>query len=277
MRAQVLSNVERRRRYDSRDDVEVKSVTDAAARRIQTDADFFALFTPFFESTARFSTSDTPMPSLGDATTPIDDVLAFYQAWYAFVSWRSFDELNEFTEDEIAASPFRDERRWMTRKNAAAQKGAKRAERKRVLDVVGLAERHDPRVRAAAAAEAEAKAAAKAARRQAKIDAARALAARAEAFEAAKAAKAAEEAAADAVAAADRKARNEAARQRRKRARRLLDIVRERRGAATTAASAGALKLDDDVLSFDEEMGDVVVDTLRVLGKGGEVSCARVS
>uniref|UniRef100_A0A804R686 Zuotin-like zuotin homology domain-containing protein n=1 Tax=Zea mays TaxID=4577 RepID=A0A804R686_MAIZE len=64
-----------------------------------------------------------PIPSLGDHTTPIEDVDKFYNFWYNFKSWREFSDDDDY-DLEQAESP--EHKRWMERQNAKLHEKAKK-------------------------------------------------------------------------------------------------------------------------------------------------------
>jgi DnaJ homolog subfamily C member 2 len=74
-----------------------------------------------------------PIPSLGDHTTPIEDVDKFYNFWYNFKSWREFSDDDEY-DLEQAESP--EHKRWMERQNAKLHEKAKKVEYARVHTLV---------------------------------------------------------------------------------------------------------------------------------------------
>ena len=53
------------------------------------DANFYEIFNKVFQNNARFSVIK-PVPNIGEADTPLDDVYKFYQFWDNFKTWREF-------------------------------------------------------------------------------------------------------------------------------------------------------------------------------------------
>ena len=58
------------------------------------DTYFFKTFGPVFEREARFSKVQ-PVPMLGGMDDPKETVESFYEFWYNFDSWRSFEYLDK--------------------------------------------------------------------------------------------------------------------------------------------------------------------------------------
>jgi DnaJ family protein C protein 2 len=96
---EVLSNLERRRQFDSvdpyyqslEDDVDYPELQ----KKCSKDPDaFFKCFAPVFEREARFS-KITPVPLLGSVDGTKEEVQGFYDFWYNFDSWRSFEYLDK--------------------------------------------------------------------------------------------------------------------------------------------------------------------------------------
>ena len=56
--------------------------------------EFFKIFRPIFEREARFSKTQ-PVPMLGDMEEAKEPVEEFYNFWYNFDSWRSFEYLDK--------------------------------------------------------------------------------------------------------------------------------------------------------------------------------------
>ena len=93
----VLTNPERRRQFDSVDP-HYQSLEDdvpTAAKLKNKDYNgFFKAFAPVFEREGRFS-KERPVPLLGAYDAPRQDVEGFYDFWYNFDSWRSFEYLDK--------------------------------------------------------------------------------------------------------------------------------------------------------------------------------------
>lgn len=101
---EVLSSPEKRRQFDSVDDEVSSDVPEVAET---TTENFFELWTEVFDREGRFSNT-LPVPSLGDEKTPRKEVEAFYNFWYSFDSWRSFEyqdkDANEGTDRLVELS-----------------------------------------------------------------------------------------------------------------------------------------------------------------------------
>ena len=89
---EVLSNTEKRRQFDSVDPYYQLLEDDVPTTA--TPNNFFAKFKPVFEREARFS-KITPVPLLGKVDDPKETVEGFYDFWYNFDSWRSFEYLDK--------------------------------------------------------------------------------------------------------------------------------------------------------------------------------------
>ena len=92
---EVLSHSEKRRQFDSVDpyylDLEESVPT---PKKDWDSAKFFAELGPIFEREARFS-REQPVPMLGGIDDPRAAVEGFYDFWYNFNSWRSFEYLDK--------------------------------------------------------------------------------------------------------------------------------------------------------------------------------------
>lgn len=144
----------------------------------------------------RFSIKQ-PVPVLGDMNSCKADVEAFYEFWYAFESWRTFEYLDE---DDIDGGDNRLNKRHIEKKNKAARQKRKMEDNARIRKLTDLALQNDPRIKLFKAAEKAEKEAKKIAREaDAKAEAnAKAAAKEKEKLEAEKQAVAAKEAAAEA-------------------------------------------------------------------------------
>jgi len=90
---------------------------------------------------------DSP-PTLGDDSTPIDQVHAFYDYWTHFDSWRDFTlKASESTDHDIDMADSRDEQRWMKKEIDRKAKALKREEIARIALLVERAMNADPRLK----------------------------------------------------------------------------------------------------------------------------------
>lgn len=80
---ELLSDDVFRRSYDSSLPFDDSLPTENEVR----DGDFFSIFTPVFQRNEMWSTLQ-PVPELGNADTPLEQVNRFYAFWSGFESWR---------------------------------------------------------------------------------------------------------------------------------------------------------------------------------------------
>lgn len=109
----MLSHPEKRRQFDSVDPEFMEHEDDAPKDRdvkksLEKDpANFVKIFGPIFEREERFS-KNQPVPKLGGMDDGKDDVEGFYNFWYNFDSWRSFEyldkEVNEGSDKCVLSS-----------------------------------------------------------------------------------------------------------------------------------------------------------------------------
>jgi DnaJ homolog subfamily C member 2 len=94
----VLTNSEKRRQFDSVDphyqELEDDNPTASQFKNAKDHSKFFKAFGDAFEREARFSNKQ-PVPMLGDYDDPKEKVEGFYDFWYNFDSWRSFEYLDK--------------------------------------------------------------------------------------------------------------------------------------------------------------------------------------
>ena len=92
----------------------------------------FEMWGKVWEAEARFSNIH-PVPSLGDDDSTEDEVKQFYDFWYNFNSWRSFEYLDEDVPDDNEA---RDHKRHVEKKNANQRRKKKTEETARLRKLV---------------------------------------------------------------------------------------------------------------------------------------------
>ena len=142
---EVLSNPERRRQFDSVDPYFIALEQDepTAAELSASPQAFFDILGPTFEREARFS-KNLPAAPLGDIDAPKEVVHHFYDYWYNFDSWRSF----EYRDKEVnEGSDSRDDKRYTEKKNKNERARMKKEDTARVRELVDLAEKCDPRIK----------------------------------------------------------------------------------------------------------------------------------
>ncbi|KAJ3862143.1 DnaJ domain-containing protein [Lentinula novae-zelandiae] len=138
---EVLTNPEKRRQYDSVDHELMDAQEDdpipstfAKANKSLSDAEFFKIFTPIFERESRFSKKQ-PMPMLGDINASKEHVEGFYDSWYNFDSWRSFEWLDKEINE---GSDNRDDKRYTEKKNKSERARRKKEDIARLRLLVDL-------------------------------------------------------------------------------------------------------------------------------------------
>lgn len=129
--ADILLDPVKRRQYDSVDeaaDREPPSKKDVQKK----PGNFYKLWGPVFEAEGRFS-KQQPVPQLGDDKATKEHVEHFYNFWYNFDSWRTFEYLDEEVPDD---NENRDQKRHMERKNNNARKKRKTEDTQRLRKLV---------------------------------------------------------------------------------------------------------------------------------------------
>lgn len=127
----ILLDPVKRRQYDSVDenaDKEPPSKKDVQKK----PGNFYKLWGPVFESEARFSKKQ-PVPKIGDDNSTKAEVEEFYNFWYNFDSWRSFEYQDEDVPDDNES---RDQKRHVERKNNNARKKKKNEDVQRLRQLV---------------------------------------------------------------------------------------------------------------------------------------------
>jgi DnaJ homolog subfamily C member 2 len=142
---EVLSNPERRRQFDSVDPyyLTIEADPPTASQISASPKAFFSLMTPVFEMESRFSKIQPAVP-LGSEDATKEEVERFYDFWYSFDSWRSF----EYRDKEVnEGSDSRDDKRYTEKKNKNERARLKKEDTARVRELVDLAMAHDPRIK----------------------------------------------------------------------------------------------------------------------------------
>lgn len=130
----------RRRQYDSVDEA---ADVDPPEKSDLKKGNFFKLWRPVFESEARFSKIQ-PVPGIGDENSTKEEVETFYNFWYNFDSWRTFEYQDEDVPDD---NENRDHKRHIERKNANARRKKKTEDTTRLRKVVDDALASDERIK----------------------------------------------------------------------------------------------------------------------------------
>ncbi|SPO25028.1 probable ZUO1 - zuotin [Ustilago trichophora] len=139
---EILSHPERRRQFDSVDE----SIDDEAVPTGKESPEkFYALWGPVFERESRFSEpKNGPVPQLGDASSTREQVNEFYDFWYNFDSWRSFEYLDKEINE---GSDNRDDKRYTEKKNRNERARRKKEDNARLRNLVDKALSVDPRIK----------------------------------------------------------------------------------------------------------------------------------
>jgi DnaJ homolog subfamily C member 2 len=104
---------------------------------------FYAIFDSVFRRNALFA-KRKPVPNIGDETTPLEHVYKFYKYWDNFETWRDFSSFNEYDVREAAD---RYERRYMEKENKRITDKHMKKERARIIKLVEMAYKYDPRIK----------------------------------------------------------------------------------------------------------------------------------
>ncbi|KAF2458043.1 zuotin [Lineolata rhizophorae] len=135
---EILLDPVKRRQFDSIDE---NADVEPPTKKETQKGNFYKLWGPVFESEARFSKRQ-PVPKIGNDKSTKEEVEKFYNFWYDFDSWRTFEYLDEDVPDD---NENRDQKRHIERKNQNTRKKKKTEDtarlRKLVDDALALDER----------------------------------------------------------------------------------------------------------------------------------------
>ncbi|KAI4862291.1 DnaJ domain-containing protein [Hypoxylon rubiginosum] len=137
---EVLLDPVKRRQFDS---VDEKADVEPPSKKEQAKGNFYKLWSRVFKSEARFSKVQ-PVPGFGDENSAKEDVENFYNFWYSFDSWRSFEYLDEDVPDD---NENRDQKRHMERKNANSRKKKKAEDNARLRKLLDECSAGDERIK----------------------------------------------------------------------------------------------------------------------------------
>ena len=137
---EVLSDPVKRRQFDSVD--EAADVEPPTKKQTQK-GNFYKLWDKVFVAEGRFSKTQ-PVPRLGNENSSKEEVEHFYNFWYNFDSWRTFEYQDEDVPDD---NENRDQKRHVERKNNAARKKKKTEDTARLRRLVDDALALDERIK----------------------------------------------------------------------------------------------------------------------------------
>ncbi|KAH7139228.1 DnaJ domain-containing protein [Dendryphion nanum] len=137
---EVLLDPVKRRQFDS---VDEGAEVEPPSKKETQKGNFYKLWGKVFEAEGRFSTKK-PVPKLGNENSSKEDVENFYNFWYNFDSWRTFEYLDEDVPDD---NENRDQKRHVERKNQNARRKKKTEDTTRLRRLVDDALALDERIK----------------------------------------------------------------------------------------------------------------------------------
>ncbi|KAM7205250.1 ribosome associated chaperone Zuotin [Rhypophila sp. PSN 637] len=139
---EVLLDPIKRRQFDSVD--EEADVEPPTKKQLAKGGNtFYKLWGNVFKAEGRFS-NKKPVPHFGDDKSTKEEVEEFYNFWYNFDSWRTFEYLDEDVPDD---NENRDQKRHTERKNANARKKKKAEDNARLRKLLDDCSAGDERIK----------------------------------------------------------------------------------------------------------------------------------
>lgn len=138
---EVLLDPVKRRQFDSVD--EKADVEPPTKKQATKDGKYYKLWSAVFKAEGRFSKVQ-PVPKFGDEKSTKEEVENFYNFFYNFDSWRSFEYQDEDVPDDTES---RDQKRHIERKNNNARKKKKNEDVARLRKLVDDAMAGDVRIK----------------------------------------------------------------------------------------------------------------------------------
>lgn len=126
---ELLLDPTRRRQFDS---VDENADVEPPTKKQTQNGKFYKAWGPVFEAEGRFSTKQ-PVPQFGDEDSTQADVEGFYNFFYNFDSWRTFEYLDEDIPDDGEG---RDQKRHTEKKNANARRKRKVEDNTRLREML---------------------------------------------------------------------------------------------------------------------------------------------
>ncbi|CAJ2503495.1 Uu.00g108890.m01.CDS01 [Anthostomella pinea] len=136
---EVLLDPVKRRQFDSIDE---KADVEPPSKK-ESGKNFYKLWSRVFKAESRFS-KQQPVPMFGDANSTKEEVDNFYNFWYNFDSWRTFEYLDEDVPDD---NENRGQKRHMERKNANARSKKKAEDNARLRKMLDDCSAADERIK----------------------------------------------------------------------------------------------------------------------------------
>ncbi|TQS31874.1 hypothetical protein Golomagni_07832, partial [Golovinomyces magnicellulatus] len=137
---EILLDPIRRRQYDS---VDEEADVEPPSKKQIAKGDYYKLWSKVFKSEGRFSKIQ-PVPTFGTADATQEQVEDFYNFFYSFDSWRSFEYQDEDVPDDGES---RDQKRHVERKNTNSRKKKKAEDNARLRKLLDDASAGDERIK----------------------------------------------------------------------------------------------------------------------------------